>query len=253
MKAKLNRYQQAFQVDKKNSNEKHREDLILKYAPLVKFITERMAIRLPPNISKEELTSAGTLGLLDALDKFDPEKGVKFQTYAEHRIRGAMIDELRKLDWVPRSIRKEIHKIEDAMIACQSRLGRKPDDFEVAQEMGIDIHSYHKIINRSQGISLLSFDTVMTDSPIPQFSKQDLDALSPFDEYKKKELKKTISRALSKLSKKEQTVMSLYYYEQLTLKEIAKVMDLTESRISQIHSKAIIILRAKLKGSSFDI
>ena len=253
MRAKLNRYQQTSQMYQGNTNARLREDLILKYAPLVKYIAERTAIRLPPNISKEELTSAGIVGLLDALDKFDPEIGTKFHTYAEHRIRGAMIDELRKMDWVPRSIRKDIHRIEDAMIAAQSRLGRNPDDFEVAQEMGIDIDSYYKIINRAQGACLLSLDDVMPDGSTPRFAKQDLDVLSPFDEFKKKELKEIISKALSNLSKKEQLVISLYYYDQLTLKEIAKVLDLTESRICQIHSKAIITLRAKLKGSSLDI
>jgi len=248
MKAKINKYQRIFDIDQGKVDERLREDLILKYAPLLKYIVDRMAIRLPAHISKEELTSAGAVGLLDALDKFDAEMGFKFQTYAEHRIKGAILDELRRMDWIPRSIRKDIHRIEDAITAVKSRLGREPDDFEVAQEMGIDIDSYYNIIGRARGIGLLSLDEVMPDGSSPKYARQAADTPSPFDELKIKELKKTISKSLSSLSKKEQLVISLYYYDELTLKEIAEVLDLTESRISQIHSKAVIRLRAKLRS-----
>lgn len=230
------------------TNGAHREELILKYAPLVKSIADRMAIRLPPRISNEELASAGIVGLLDALDKFDAEMGIKFKTYAEHRIRGAMLDELRKMDWVPRSVRKDIHRIEDATAAVQYRFGREPEDFEVAQEMGIDLEVYYKKISRTQGVGLFSLDAVMPDGLGSVFAKHSSEDPSPLDELKIKELKKIISKALLGLSEKEQLAISLYYYDELTLKEIAKVLDLTESRISQIHSKAIIRLRAKLKS-----
>ena len=249
----INKYQQIFNIDEGRINATLREELILKYAPLVKYIADRMAMRLPPNISNEELISAGIVGLLDALDKFDSEMGNKFQTYAEHRIRGAILDELRKMDWIPRSIRKDIHRIEDAIMVLESRFGREPEDFEVAQEMGIDIDLFYRIIGRARGISLLSLDEIMPDGSIPKFAKYVSDTPSPFDELKVKEVKNIISKALVKLSKKEQLVISLYYYDELTLKEIAKVLGLTESRISQIHSKAIIRLRAKLKGSGLDL
>ncbi len=247
MKAKLNKYQRIFDIDQGKVDSRLREDPILKYAPLLKYIVDRMAIRLPPHISKEELTSAGAVGLLDALDKFDSEMGFKFQTYAEHRIKGAILDELRKMDWIPRSIRKDIHRIEDAITAAKSRLCREPDDSEIAQEMGTDIDSYHTIISRARGVSLLSLDEIMPDGSPPKYARQASDAPSPFDKLRIKELKKIISKVLSSLSKKEQLVLSLYYYDELTLREIAKVLDLTESRISQIHSKAIIRLRAKLR------
>jgi RNA polymerase sigma factor for flagellar operon FliA len=248
MKAGINRYQRIFDIDQRRIDAKLRQELVLKYAPLVKYIAERMAIRLPPNISKEELISAGIVGLIDALDKFNSEMGIKFQTYAEHRIKGAILDELRKMDWIPRSIRKDIHKIEDAITAVKYRLGREPEDYEVAQEMGIDIESYYKMASKAQGITLFSLDKIMPDGSTPKFAKQASNTPSPFDELKIKEVKKIISEALVSLSKKEQLVISLYYYDELTLKEIAKILDLTESRISQIHSKAILRLRAKLRS-----
>jgi len=247
MRIGIQRYQRIFNIDQRKIDKDLREDLILSYAPLVKYIAERIAIRLPSNISKEELISAGTVGLLDALDRFEPEMGIKFQTYAEHRIKGAILDELRKMDWFPRSVRKDIHKIEHAITALKSRNGREPEDSEIAEEMGIDIDSYYRIITRARGVTLLSLDETLPDGTTPKFAKQASDMPSPLDELTIKELKKIISEALAQLSKKEQLVISLYYYDELTLKEIAKILDLTESRISQIHSKAIIKLRAKLR------
>ena len=247
MRIGIQRYQRIFNIDQRKIDKDLREDLILSYAPLVKYIAERIAIRLPSNISKEELISAGTVGLLDALDRFEPEMGIKFQTYAEHRIKGAILDELRKMDWFPRSVRKDIHKIEYAITALKSRNGREPEDSEIAEEMGIDIDSYYRIITRARGVTLLSLDETLPDGTTPKFAKQASDMPSPLDELTIKELKRIISGALAQLSKKEQLVISLYYYDELTLKEIAKILDLTESRISQIHSKAIIKLRAKLR------
>ncbi|MFW6146922.1 MAG: FliA/WhiG family RNA polymerase sigma factor [Thermodesulfobacteriota bacterium] len=245
MKANIQRY-------RVNSNHEHgeagiRDDLIVKYGPMVKYIVDRMAVRFPPNVSKDELVSAGILGLFDALDKFDSEMGIKFQTYAEHRIKGAILDELRKMDWLPRSVRKDIHRLEAAITALRMRIGRDPDDIEIAQEMKIDIQSYYRIVNRARGVDLLSLDDTLPDGSTPRISMQASGLPSPLDELEVKEVKTVISRALSQLSKKEQLVVSLYYQEELTLKEIAKVLDLTESRISQIHTGAIVKLRAKLK------
>lgn len=248
MRAGVKKYQQASQAEQENKDEKLKEELVLKYAPLVKNIAERMAIRLPPNISKEELIGPGVLGLFDAIEKFDSTREIKFQTYANLRIKGAILDELRKMDWISRSIRRNIHRIEDAMRSLELKLGREPDDFEVAEEMGVDIDSYHRMTMKAQGAGLLSLDEIMPDGKAPKLSRQVSDVPSPFDKLKIKESKKIISKALSKLSKKEQLVMSLYYYDELTLKEIAKVLNLTESRISQIHSKVIIKLRVKLKS-----
>lgn len=248
MKSAIHRYQQNSQTDRKNVEARSREELILEYAPLVKQIVEHMALRLPPNISKEELISGGIMGLFDALDKYDANKGTQFKTYASLRIKGAILDELRKMDWISRSARRDIHKIEDARRTLELKLDREPNDFEIAEEMGIDIHSYHRMTSRAQGAGLFSLDQTKPDGFISILKKQTSDAPSPFDEFQVKEMKKIIAVALSKLSEKEQLVMSLYYYDELTLKEIAKVLDLTESRISQIHSKAIMKLRIKLRS-----
>jgi RNA polymerase sigma factor for flagellar operon FliA len=247
MKPGISKYQQSFDIDQGKTDPAVREELVVKYAPLVKYIAGRMAMRLPPNVSKEELNSAGIVGLLDALDKFDSKMGIKFETYAEHRIRGTILDELRRMDWIPRSVRKDIHRIEEAMIALRSKLGREAEDIEVAQEMGVDIDAYYKMLSRARGIGLLSLDEIMPDGSRPPFAQQASDGPSAFDELKIKETKEVIAKALLGLSQKEQLVISLYYYDELTLKEIAEVLNLTESRISQIHSKAIIRLRAKLK------
>jgi RNA polymerase sigma factor for flagellar operon FliA len=248
MKARINKCQRILDIDELRIVAGRREDLIVKYAPLAKHIAGRIAIRVPPSISREELLSAGMVGLLDALDKFDSDKGIRFKTYAWHRIRGAILDELRKMDWAPRSVRKDIHRIEDAIATLHSRLGREPDDCEIAHEIGVAIDSYHKMLGRAQGVSLLSLDKIMPDGSAPAVTQPATDTPSAFDVLKVKELKNVISEALSKLSKNEQLVMALYYYEELTLKEIARVLRVTESRISQIHSKAILRLRAKLKS-----
>ncbi len=248
MKASVRGYQKVSLLDNEKIDGRLREELILEYAPLVKNIAERMAIRLPPNISKDELISGGIIGLFDALDKFDPGKGVKFRTYAQNRIKGAMLDELRRMDWVSRSVRRDISKIENAMRALELRLGRNPGDHEIAEEVGINLDSYHKMIVRAQGTALLSFDEFMPDGFNTRFANKISDDPSPLNELKIKELKNIISKALGKLSNKEQLVMSLYYYDELTLKEIAKVLGLTESRICQIHSKAILKLRVKLSS-----
>jgi len=248
MRVNITKDRRILDIDEIRLAAGRREDLVIKYAPLVKCIVERMRMRIPPSISREELISAGIVGLLDALDKFDSDKGIRFNTYAWHRIKGAILDELRRMDWVPRSIRKDIHRIEDAIATLNSRLGRDPDDFEIAREIGVDINAYHKMISRTQGIRLLSLDMLMPDGSAPAFTQPAADAPSAFDMLKVKEMKHVISKALSELSQKEQLVMALHYYEELTLKEIAQVLSLTESRISQIHSKAIIRLRLRLKS-----
>jgi len=248
MRAGISRYRQAYQEQEPAENQRFREDVVLRYTPLVKQIAERMAIRLPPSISREELISAGIIGLFDALDKFDAEMGIKFETYAEHRIRGAILDELRKMDWIPRSVRKDIHRIENAMAEIQSRVGRAPEDFEIASELGIDMDSYYRMLTRAQGVSLLSLDEFSDERPGSKLAQRASNVPSPFDELKVKEVKKVVAEAIRDLPKREQLVISLYYYEELTLKEIAAVLGVTESRVSQIHSKAIMMLRTKLRA-----
>ncbi|MBU2621898.1 MAG: FliA/WhiG family RNA polymerase sigma factor [Proteobacteria bacterium] len=245
--AEINRYLETSQIDLKEEKTKYREERIIKYAPLVKYVADRLAIRMPSHISKDDMTSAGIIGLFDAVENFDSNRGIKFETYAFYRIRGAVLDEMRKLDWIPRSIRKDIQQIEEAITAVRKKLGRDPEDHEVAEWLGVSIESYFKMINKAFGVNLLSLDEPMMGSYVTVVNKMESKTPSPFDELGRNELKEVIADALSKLPEKERMVVSLYYYDELTLKEIAKVMKLTESRISQIHTKAIISLRAKLK------
>jgi RNA polymerase sigma factor for flagellar operon FliA len=247
MKAQLDKYQQNSLPEKERLTGKEREDHVLRYAPLIHFIANRLAMRLPPSVSREELFSAGILGLMDAIDKFDTGLGIQFKTYAEHRIRGAMLDELRKMDWFPRSVRKDIQRVEDAIQALECRLGREPDDDEIAQEMGVELEEYFKMIQRGAGAGLLSIDDMVLDGGAGKPGAEGFEAASPLDELKVKEMKGAVAKALRGLSDIEQKVISLYYYDELTLKEIAEVFHLTESRICQIHSKAILRLRTKLR------
>ncbi|MBA3037553.1 MAG: FliA/WhiG family RNA polymerase sigma factor [Desulfobacterium sp.] len=246
--AEINRYVEASQLNFEEQKVSHREKLIMKYAPLVKYISDRLAIRMPSHILKDDLHSAGILGLFDAIDNFDSSRGIKFETYASYRIRGAILDEMRKLDWIPRSVRKDIQTIEAAISAAQVKLDRTPEDEEIAQEMGVNLETYYKMIDRTHNINLLSLDEPTRGTTITAVNKIESDNPSPFDKIKKSELKKVIAGALANLPEKVQMVISLYYFDEMTLKEIAEIMGLTESRISQIHSKAIIILRTKLKA-----
>ena len=230
-----------------------REEMIEKYTPLIKYIAHRMAMRLPPHISADDLFEAGAIGLLDALDKFDPNKKVQFRTYAEFRIRGAMLDELRSLDWVSRSVRQKAARIEKAYQALEKKKGCSVEDDEVAEEMGISLEEYYKLLNASQGVSLLDIDSV--SMKFPKILEEDLFELimdekrnNPLQLLGLEELKKVLAQAIAGLPPKEKRVIELYYYEELNLREIAEVLSYTESRICQIRSKAILKLRLKLKS-----
>jgi RNA polymerase sigma factor for flagellar operon FliA len=231
----------------------NRDELILKYAPLIKYIAHRLAMRLPPHISTEVLISAGVIGLMDALNKYDPTKKVQFKTYAEFRIRGAMLDELRSLDWVPRSIRQKAAQLEKIHLTLERKRGGPVDDEEVAKELGLTLEGYFDLITEVKGISLLDLEGLRYQ--IPQFVDDSFLTLlidekgnDPFHLLSLDELKKILARAIDELSPKEKTVISLYYYEEMNLKEIGAVLGFTESRICQIHTKAIIKLRAKIKS-----
>ena len=230
-----------------------RSALIAEYAPLVKYLANRMAIRLPPSVSVDDLISSGIIGLLDAIEKFDPSREVQFKTYAEFRIKGAILDELRTMDWVPRSIRKKVREIEKAVITVERKLNRPAEDSEIAEVMGIELDTYYGMLDKARGIDLLSFDEYL-DSHRDNFeSKKSFKSLiagghDTIDHIMSQELKEVIADGIKGLPKKEQMVISLYYYKGLTLKEIGEVIGLTESRISQIHTKVIIKLRTRLRS-----
>jgi len=230
-------------AEKKSSD--IREKLILEYSPLVKYVAGRLSIYFGNNVEYEDLISYGIFGLIDAIDKYDLSKGVKFETYASLRIRGAIIDNIRQLDWAPRTLRQKNKEIEKAYIELESKLGRVPTESEVAEYMNMSEEEFHKVIqdiNISHVISLDEFleqnyetDVKITDS-----------YNSPIRQIEICELKDILADSIEKLSEKEKAVIKLYYFEELTLKEISAIMKVTESRVSQLHTKAVTKLRAKL-------
>lgn len=230
-----------------------REEIIIKFTPLIKYIAHRLAMRLPPHITADDLIGAGVIGLMDAIEKFDPAKKVKFKTYAEIRIKGAMLDELRSLDWVSRSVRQKATKIEKTYQILEKQNGRAAEDEEVAQAMSISLEDYYALLSEIRGVSVLDIESLR-----PKLSEQGEDEFAdlpiesrdnqPFHFFRQLEIKELLSRAIRELSPNEKMVISLYYYEQLTLKEIGQVMGYTESRICQLHTKAILKLRSKLKN-----
>jgi RNA polymerase sigma factor for flagellar operon FliA len=231
---------------------KEREEMIAKYAYLVKYLAGRVAARIPSSVVFDELVSAGSLGLIDAVDKYDPKKNVGLKTYAQYRIKGAILDELRSMDWYSRSMRKKIQVIEKAVQVVEAREGRPASDMEIAEEMGQSLDTYLKMLSDIHCAALLSLDDYIknndngneSNSTFSEGMKSDDD---PADQMIQKELKAVLAKAIRKLTDKEQMVISLYYYDELTLKEIGNVMELTESRICQIHTMALIKLKSRIK------
>jgi len=229
-----------------------RERLILEYAPAIKYIAQRIAARLPPHISLDDLINAGVIGLIDAIEKYDSSRDNTFKTYAEFRIRGTMLDELRNLDWVPRSVRQKEGALERAYGELERTLGRSAHDEEVAALLGIGIEEFYVWCNQVKGVSLLSLEAPgLRSTDGETLNLMDLvstdTAKSPAQLVQAHRLKALVAKAIDDLPYQEKVVISLYYYEELTMKEIGKVLDITESRVSQIHTKSILHLRSKLK------
>lgn len=231
-----------------------RDRLVVEYAPLIKYIAQKIAARLPTNIELDDLMSSGVIGLMDAIEKYDASRDNKFKTYAEFRIRGAILDELRAQDWVPRSVREKAKTLERCYARIEQQKGRQATDEEVCADLGVSQEEYHDMLNQVRSVSLLSFDDVQN------FSKADKRALhgfsdvsnykspTPFSEVNHAALKRMISEAINDLPEKQRLVLSLYYYEDLNLKEIGRVLDVTESRVSQLHTQAILRLKGKLRN-----
>jgi RNA polymerase sigma factor FliA len=227
------------------------EYLVRQYSPLIKYIAGRMALRLPPHISLDDLISSGTIGLLDAIKKFDPRKNINFKTYAEFRIKGAILDELRALDWIPRSIRKKSSQLEKAFASLQKELGRPAEAEEIAASLNISMEEYYHLLDETKGISLMDIDAVRKN--LPHVAEEELGELlhdetawDPFISLHFAELREILMKALECLPDKGKLLISLYYYEELTMKEIGEIMGYTESRISQMHTQAILHLCTKL-------
>lgn len=229
-----------------------KEEMILRYAPLIKQVVERLAVRLPAHINKEDLFSAGIIGLLDALAKFDPEKKVKFETYAEIRIKGTILDELRSLDWFSRSARQKANHLEKVLHALVLKKGGKVEDEEIAQKMGLSLGEYYDLLNEIRAVNLLDIEN-LEEKLLPNGGKDLFNLITgemedhPLHETIWQELKKDLAKAIEGLTEKEKMVLNLYYYEELTLKEIGDLLGYTESRICQIHAQTILKLRSELK------
>jgi RNA polymerase sigma factor FliA len=228
-----------------------RNDLIMQYAPLVKNIVGRLAARLPIDIAdKEDLINVGIMGLMSALEKFDKTRNVQFETYASFRIRGAVLDELRARDWVPRATRSKDNKIESAMNALKKNLGRAPDETEIAGQLGISLDEYFKLLDDSRCVSIISTEDLPPDY-LEKYSREevmtDVVENNPLTMLVDMEFKDKLKQAIDQLPPKEKLVLSLYYYEELTMKEAGRVMDLTESRVCQLHAQAVLRLRGMVK------
>jgi RNA polymerase sigma factor for flagellar operon FliA len=243
--------EELWQKYRKTRDLKIREDFIKQYAPLVKYVAGKLAVGMPANVEFDDLVGFGVFGLLDAIEKFEPEKNVKFKTYAVTRIRGAIFDELRSIDRVPRSVRQTAREVEEAIGTLEAQLGRSATDQEIASSMGIDQKEYQKILMKISGTSILSLSDVwFTGDENDKVSIGDsIEApasLNPDVIVEKDEIRRVIVEAISELPDKEKKILVLYYYEDLTLKEIGQVLEVTESRVSQLHTKAILRLRSKL-------
>jgi len=227
-------------------NKEDKEQLILQYCDLVKYTALRLRARLPNSVQFDDLFNAGVIGLMDAIDKFDVSLGIRFQTYAKIRIKGAMLDEIRSMDWIPRSFRQKCNELQKVYAGLEQKLRREPTDEELAAELGLSMEEYYRTLEESRPVSLLPDDisNIVQEDNVDHALATESGEL--FQQTYKRELKAHLSAAIAALPKKEQLVLSLYYYEELTMKEIGKVLGYTESRICQIHTKAVVKLRSRL-------
>jgi RNA polymerase sigma factor FliA len=225
-----------------------RESLIVETLPLIKHIAHRVATRLPTNIEMRDLINAGVLGLLDAVDKFEPERNVKFKTYAEVRIRGAILDSLRNLDWAPRSLRKKSKDLERTYGELSQKLGRPATDEEVSEALGEDIEDFHALVDQLHGLQLGSFENLSDSEDSENYVNYypDDGTNDPYVKFESSELTSLLAEAIEELPEKERLVLSLYYYEEFTMKEIGTLLGVNESRVSQLHTKATLKLRSRL-------
>jgi RNA polymerase sigma factor for flagellar operon FliA len=235
---------------KETKDQSLRDSIIRQYAPLVKYVAGKVSVGMPHNVDFDDLVGFGVFGLMDAIEKYDPDKHVKFKTYAVTRIRGAIFDELRSIDWVPRSVRQKTREIDDVVQRLEANLGRAASDKEVAKELKMDSKSYNQTLLKISGTSMLSLNDVWyngddNDNLSIQDSIESPNSLRPDSIAEREEIKRVIIQSISELPEKEKKVLVLYY-EDLTLKEIGKVLEVTESRVSQLHTKAIVRLRGKL-------
>jgi RNA polymerase sigma factor for flagellar operon FliA len=230
-----------------------RDRLILTYAPLVKYVAGKLGSGLPAHIDDGDLVSYGLLGLISAIDRYDPARDIKFETYAIARIRGAIIDELRALDWVPRSVRARARQIERAIGELEAKFGRAPTDEEISARVGITVEELEDSLTDISRSSIAALDELWSvsgegDQVSLLDTLEDPDSIRPPEALDEAEVKETLADAISRLPDREKLVITLYYFEELTLREIGEVLRVTESRVSQLHTKAVLRLKSRLTG-----
>ena len=237
---------------KEGASRELRDQLILHYSPLVKYVAGRVAVGLPQNVEQADLVSYGIFGLIDAIEKFDITRAIKFETYAISRIRGAIIDELRAIDWIPRSVRYKAREVEKAYAKLEGELHRTPSEAEVAAEMGIRLEDLHQIFSQVSFVNVVALDELLSvggekgDKLSLVDTLEDTRAEDPVLAFESEETKFLLAKAINMLPEREKIVVTLYYYEGLMLAEIGQVLGVTESRICQMHTKAVLQLRGKL-------
>jgi RNA polymerase sigma factor FliA len=245
--------QQVWLDYRRTGDQKLRDRLILTYAPLVKYVAGRLGSGLPAHVDDEDLASYGLLGLIGAIERFDPSREVKFETYALGRIKGAIIDELRSLDWVPRSVRSRARQIERTIGELEAKLGRAPNDEEIAGKLGVSQEEFNNDLFQISRTSISALDELWTvsgggDQVSLIDTIEDTAGPSPTAALDETELREVMADAIAGLPEREKIVITLYYYEELTLREIGEVLGVTESRVSQLHTKAVLRLKARLSG-----
>lgn len=225
-----------------------RNSLIVHYLQTVKYTADRIRVKLPGNVEVEDLIQAGIFGLMDAIDAFDPGRGVKFETYCTPRIRGSILDELRSMDWVPRLVRARAHQLDKAHVTLEAQLGRIPTEQELASEMGLGKEDFHRLQRDASAVGLLSLNNKFNDTD-GETDVREIDILedthsqNPVTEAQKRDLKNLVSKGLTRA---EKLIIFLYYYEEMTMKEIGATLDLSESRVSQMHSSVVFRLKAQM-------
>ena len=223
-----------------------REKLIIEYSQLVKIVAGKLSMYLGYNVEYDDLVGYGVFGLIDAIDKFDYGKGIKFETYASLRIKGEILDQIRRMDWIPRTVRQKQKQLDSAYKVIEERTGRLATDEELADELGISLDELCDMQNEAKVSNIISLDEYMEQGDIKVEPVETKDYMQPDKVVEKEELKKMLMEVLETLTDKEKRVILLYYYEDMTLKEISSVMDVSESRVSQLHSKALVKMRARL-------
>ena len=229
-----------------------KSDLVREHMPMIEILVERMVPQVPSFLNREDMISAAMVGLVDAVNRFDQSKGVMFKTFAEYRIRGAIFDEVRKMDWFSRSLREKHSRLSKTMNLLENQLGRSPEEEEVAAALGLDLEAYHHLLTEVCHLGCVSLHETLDKSGSGQSFLDglvDKNGVAPIERFEASELTKELAAHLEKLSEKERLVISLYYYEELTQKEIAEVLEVSEGRVSQLHSQALVKLKTKMQRS----